>query len=522
MLRLENHRYAKVPAGTTVNNTNAVPVQNDELGLDPRTPAEWREARELGHRMVDDMFEFLENVRERGAWQAVPNSVKQRLNEPVPVDAQSLESIYDQFRENILPFPTGNIHPRFWGWVMGTGTVPGMLAQLLEGAMNAHVAGYDQAAAVVERQVLLWLADLVGFRASASGILVSGGTMANLIGLAVGRNTKAGFDIRREGLQGDSPRLCVYGSTETHSWATRGCELLGLGRSALKLIPVDGDYRIDIGALRAAIERDLSHGNKPICVIGNAGTVNTGAIDDLEAIGAVCREFDLWYHIDGAFGAMAALAPRLRDKVEGMTEADSLAFDLHKWGYVQYEAGVVLVRDAVAHRASFAMSPAYLQPALGGISVDPLYFADLGVQLSREFRALKIWMSLKAQGARQWGDLIQQNFDQAQHLARLVTESRDLQLLAPAPLNVVCFRYVGGSSVGVDLDELNAAIVVAVQERGIAVPSSTYIGPGERRSFAIRVAITNHRTRREDIDVFVSEVRSIGRELAARSTRRPA
>lgn len=502
-----------------------VPTIHDaQLTLDPATPEEWDDARRLGHRMVDDMIDYLASVRDRPAWQTVPANVRQRLAERPPIEPQSLNSIYEQFREDILPFPTGNIHPRFWGWVMGTGTVPGMFAALLAAAMNAHVAGYDQAAAFVEKQVIAWLAELLGFAPGTSGLLVSGATMANLIGLSVARNAKAGFDVRHEGLQhGSHPLLCIYASTETHSWATRSCELLGLGNAALRLVPVDADFRVEIGGLRQAIADDVIAGHRPICVIGNAGTVNTGAIDDLQALAAICREFALWFHIDGAFGALAALAPGLHDRVMGMAEADSLAFDLHKWGYVQYEAGVLLVRDAAAHRSSFAMNPAYLQQAEGGIAVDPLYFADLGIQLSREFRALKIWMSLKAQGARRWGDLIQQNVDQAQYLVHLIRRKPELQMLAPAPLNVVCFRYSGAGRTDVDLNVLNAELLVAVQERGIAVPSSTYLAHGHDRRFAIRVAITNHRTRLDDLDLFVDQIITIGRELAARTkNRRPA
>lgn len=500
--------------------TDSLPGETAELSLDPATTADWEAVRAVAHRMVDDMLAYLSDVRERPAWRAVPEEAKRRLDEPVPLQPTSLDRVYEQFRQDVLPYPTGNIHPRFWGWVMGTGTVEGMLAELLAGAMNAHVAGYDQSATVVERQVIRWLAELMGFPPASGGLLVSGGTEANLIGVAVARNALAGFDLRSEGLQGTGqPRLLVYASTETHSWLLRTCELLGLGRRNLRAVPVDGRCRVQVQELRRRIEEDRAAGHLPFCVVGNAGTVNTGAVDDLRALAHVSREHGLWFHVDGAFGAMAALAPALRSRVAGLDLADSLAFDLHKWGYVQYEAGCVLVKDQVAHRAAFASAPAYLRAAAGGISVDPLYFADLGIQLSRGFRALKVWMSLKAQGATRWGELIQQNAEQAEYLASLVDASAHLERLAPVALNVVCFRYTASGLSPDALDALNEAILVAVQQRGIAVPSSTRLG--SHGPFALRVAITNHRTRREDLRMLVEAVLDIGATLRDGAEGRP-
>ncbi|HEX3235959.1 MAG TPA: pyridoxal-dependent decarboxylase [Gemmatimonadales bacterium] len=486
-----------------------------EESLDPVTEEEWEGLQRLGSRMLDDMMNYLRTVRERPAWQPVPGEVAGRLTGPLPLDPVPLEAVYDQFTRDVLPYPTGNIHPRFWGWVMGTGTPVGMLAELLTAAMNAHVGGYDQAATHVERQVVRWLIELLGYPPAASGLLVSGATAANLIGLTVARNAKAGFDVRASGLGAlERPRLLIYASTETHSWLTKSCELLGLGRAAIRLVPVDAEFRIELGTLREMVDRDRRDGQRPICVIGNAGTVNTGATDDLRSLAAFCRQEDLWFHVDGAFGALAALAPALQPIVAGMQEADSLAFDLHKWGYVQYEAGCILVRDAAVHRATFALTPDYLRPTAGGISIDPTHFADLGTQLSRSFRALKVWMTLQAQGARAWGRVIQQNVDQASYLAGLIEASDELELLAPVPLNVVCFRYAG------DLDEerrrvVNEAILVELQVRGIAVPSGTTItGPAGPR-FGLRVANTNHRSRREDFRMLVEAVLELGHELSS-------
>jgi glutamate/tyrosine decarboxylase-like PLP-dependent enzyme len=475
-------------------------------------PADWSELRALGHRMVDDMMDYLEQVRDRSVWRSVPAETRAALDEPTPRGPTDPAVVYQQFREHILPYPTGNIHPRFWGWVMGTGTPLAMLADMLASGMNPHLAGYDQSPALVERQVLRWMAELLGFPASASGLLVSGGTVANLVGLAVARNAGAGFDVRAEGLQRPgTPRLLFYGSSETHSWAKKSSELLGLGDSAFRRIPVNAAYEIDLAALRAAIAADRAVGHRPFCVIGNAGTVNTGATDDLRALAAICREEKLWFHVDGAFGAFAALAPSLRAIVAGLEEADSMAVDLHKWGYLPFEVGLALVRHPEAHRATFAIASSYLDATPRGIVAGGLPFAELGVQLTRGFRALKVWMSLKSHGADAWGRLVEQNVAQAGYLRDRVAAEPRLELLAPVPLNVVCFRFIAPGLDGAALDTVNQEILIRVQERGIAVPSSTVLGG----RFALRVAITNHRSRREDFDLFVDAVLAAGAELTA-------
>lgn len=477
-------------------------------------PPDWTELRSLGHRMVDDMMDYLERVRERPVWRPVPPETKAALEEPTPRGPADPAAVYQQFRDHILPYPNGNIHPRFWGWVMGTGTPLAMLADMLASGMNAHLAGYDQSPALVERQVIRWMAELLGFPVESSGLLVSGGTVANLVGLAVARNTRAGFDVRAEGLQRPgTPVLVFYGSRETHSWARKASELMGMGDGAFRRIPVDADYRMDVAALSAAIAADRAAGCRPFCVIGNAGTVNTGATDDLRALAAICREEQLWFHVDGAFGAFAALVPSLRSVVAGMSEADSVAVDLHKWGYLPFEVGLALVRHPEAHRATFATASSYLDATPRGVVAGGFPFADLGVQLSRGFRALKVWMSLKTHGADAWGRLVEQNVAQARHLRELIVAEPRLELLAPAPLNVVCFRFVATGLDGPGLDALNQEILIRVQERGIAVPSSTVLSG----RFAIRVAITNHRSRREDFDLLVRVVLQIGEEMTTGS-----
>jgi glutamate/tyrosine decarboxylase-like PLP-dependent enzyme len=409
----------------------------------------------------------------------------------------------------VLPFATGNIHPRFWGWVMGTGTPFTALAEMLAAGLNPNVGGFDDGASLVEDQVLAWFKEVMGLPSEASGLFVSGGSMANLVGLAVARHARAAFDVRLKG-QGAAPRpMRVYASTEVHSSVPKAMELLGLGREALRLVPVGSDYRIHLAALERMIAEDRQQGAAPIALVGSAGTVNTGAIDDLPALAAIARREGLHYHVDGAVGALAALSPDLRPLLRGMEEADSLAFDPHKWGHFPYEAGCVLVRDPEAHRAALSTAAAYTAPLPGGLASRHERFADRGPQLSRGFKALKVWMGLKATGTERLGRLIRQNVEQARYLAERVRKHEELELLATGPLNIVCFRY-RGKPARPDADALNRAVLVELQESGAAVPSGTVL---EGR-FAIRVCINNHRTRKADLDLLVDEVARRGRAFA--------
>ncbi len=475
-------------------------------------PDDWAELRSLGHRMVDDMLAYLRTVRDRPVWQPVPPEAKTHFTQPMPLQPQGAQAVYDDFKTHVLPHSLGNIHPRFWGWVMGGGTPFGALAEMLAATMNPNVGGFEQGAVYVERQVLDWCKEMLGYPQEASGLLLSGGSMANLVALAVARNAKAAFDIAREGVSAAPRSLTFYGSVEMHSSLRRAIELLGLGSAALRRISVNSSYEIDGPALRQAISEDRKDGFHPCCVIGNAGTVNTGATDDLEELADICQGEDLWFHVDGAFGALAALAPDLRPLLRGMERADSLAFDLHKWMFVPYGAGCVLVRDAGLHHQTFSSPADYLTHAERGVAAGPAWFSEYGPELSREFRALKVWMSIKEHGLEKYGRLVRQNVEQARYLAELVTGHPDLELLAPVPLNIVCFRYTQRSLGDDQLNELNKELLILLQESGVAAPSSTVLGG----RYALRVAITNHRSRREDFDRLVAAVVELGREQSAR------
>jgi len=471
-------------------------------------PQDWDELRGLGFEMVEDMFAFLETVRERPAWQPVPERARKHFLRPVPMEPEGAESVYQEFKEDVLPYGIG-IHPRFWAWVHGSGSAGGMLAEMLAGAMNSSVHAGEHAAVYIEQQVLSWLKEALGYPAEASGLLVGGGSMANFIGLAVARNAKAGWDVKAEGLAGARGQLVIYCSSETHSSVQKALEALGLGSKALHYIEVDDDFRIRLDALRDAVAMDREAGKIPICVIGNAGTVNSGAIDDLSALAAFCRAQDLWFHVDGAFGATAAITTSLRPLLSGMQDADSLAFDLHKWMHMPYDVGCALVRWPENHHSTFGYQAAYLDSQDRGLSAGPIAFSQYGLELSRGSRALKVWFCLKQHGLKKYQALVEQNVAQARYLGQLVQDDPRLELLAPVALNIVCLRFKADIQDERRLNAINHEILLRLQESGVAAPSSTLMN----KRFAIRVAITNHRSRREDFQILVREVLHLGEEV---------
>jgi glutamate/tyrosine decarboxylase-like PLP-dependent enzyme len=537
-----------------------------EENLDPQ---DWAELRALAHRAVDDAVDYMASLRERPAWERAPAHVKAHFAGPPPAGPQSVDEIYEEWLEYVRPYQLGNSHPRFWGWVLGTGTPMSALAAMLAASTDSVSGIYSFVANnYVELQVLDWCKQLLGYPLEAGGLLTSGCSASNLIALAVARNAGAGFDVRTDGLAGAPAsaahadtdaapssaapasaastdrapasaapvRLTVYCSVEAHSSLTKAVELLGMGTNSLRRVPTDDAMRIDLDALAAMVAADRANGLRPVCVVGVAGTTNTGSIDDLPGLADFCAAEGLWFHVDGAFGAWAAIAPESRDLVAGMERADSLAFDLHKWMNLAYPVGCVLVRDAQAQLDTFSLTPSYLahgEGERGLTAVDVPWLSDFGFELSRGFHALKVWMSLKEHGTDRFAQVIQQNIDQARYLEDLVAAAPELEQALPAQLNIVCFRYVGRRAGGAGrrsggsgqdaagqgaalsdatLDQLNKEIELELQERGIAVPSVSTV----RGRKYLHVAVANHRSRREDFDLLVREVVRLGEELAPR------
>jgi aromatic-L-amino-acid decarboxylase len=380
-------------------------------------------------------------------------------------DERSLSSVYAEFLENIEPYGSGNRHPRAWGWVRGQGTPIAMLADMLASAMNAHVGGSETAPALLEETVLGWLAEALGLverletetegssadglkaKRRPSGVLTSGATMASLLGLAIARRAKADWDMRADGLN-NRARMTVYCSSEVHGWAEKTVELLGLGHRSMRVISVGADYRMDIGHLRQVINEDRAEGLLPFAVVATAGSVNTGAFDDLRAIRAVCDEYNLWMHVDGAFGALLRISPCYRPLVDGLERADSIAFDLHKWMSLPFETGCLMVQDRAAHESTFkTKDAAYMEKGERGIMAAgwPM-FMDLGLEGSRGFKALRVWMQLSTLGVRRHRAVIEKNMRQAAGGETRVAGHPELEMLAPRPANVVCFGYRPGGS----------------------------------------------------------------------------
>lgn len=479
----------------------------EEIPEESLDPADWDRFAILAHKALDQAIAFVRTARDRPVWQNVPEAVRVALKSPVPVKGENLDLVYREFEELILPYSTGNTHPRFFGWVHGTGMATGIVAEMLSAAMNANCGGRDHGAIYVEKAVLNWCKSVFDFPLEASGLIVSGTAMANLIAATVARNAADVVGIRTDGVASRPAKMVAYASSEIHECVVKAMEILGLGSNSLRRIPVDADFQMDVGALAQTVVKDRAEGYEPFLVVGTAGTVNTGAIDDLDALASLCAEERLWFHVDGAFGALGVLDPGLKSRLKGIERADSLAFDFHKWMHVPYDAGCVLVRHGNLHRETFSTHPDYLSRQARGLSGGESWPTEYGPELSRCFRALKIWFALKEHGTEQFGRLIAQNCAQARYLGQVVDETAHLERLAPISLNIVCFRYKpGNGELPPALDRLNEAIVADLQEAGIAAPSTTRI----RGQIAIRVNITNHRTRRADLDLLIRSILAAG------------
>lgn len=475
---------------------NKDPREAEEETLDLQ---DWAAFRARAHAMLDAAIDQLAGAREGPVWRAPDADLVVRFRAELPLAGRPAEAV-DQDLTSLLPFGVGNTHPRFFGWVHGSGTPSNLIADMVAGAMNANLGGRHHGAILVERQVVEWCRQLFGFPEGASGLVVSGTSMATLIALKAARDRALEGASRTAGV--GAADLVGYTSAEGHSCIARAFDILGLGTDALRLIPSNDRFEIRADLLREAIAEDRAAGRMPFAVIGTAGTVNVGAIDDLAALADIAAAESLWFHVDGAFGACAMLSEALRPRLSGIERADSLAFDFHKWLHVNYDAGMVLVRSEADHRAAFALRPNYLKGASRGLAAGEPWPVDYGPELSRGFRALKVWAQLAEQGTDKLGRLIERNCAQARYLAERVEAEPLLELLAPVALNICCFgvRLEGLSEA--ELNARNAEIVVELQEAGIAAPSTTQI---EGR-LAIRVNLTNHRTKLSDLDLLIDAI----------------
>jgi glutamate/tyrosine decarboxylase-like PLP-dependent enzyme len=490
------------------------------------------EIKRVGRCVVDLIADHLSTLPDEPVFAPFPaDRVQSLLSTPPPQNPASPDDILRLFQETVEPFPFGNGHPRFWGWVNSPPAVMGIFADALAAAMNPSCAGGNHAAIYIEHQVTAWFREILGFLATSMGLLVSGGSMATMTALAVARHVKSGVDVRVEGLRNAAP-AGFYMSTEAHSCARKAIELLGFGSASVRMIRTDADYRMDVEALEAAIEHDREHRVRPIAVVATGGSTNTGAIDDLAAIADVCRRHDVWMHVDAAYGGPAILSTDYADALHAIAQADSVALDPHKWLFVPVEAGLVVVRDADAMRSTFSLVPPYIRQSGSAGEVYGLpWFSEYGFQQTRGFRALKVWMTMLQFGVNGYKAAIDENIALARYLADCVRQSPDLVLMAPPSLSVVCFRYVGSSDgdradnaghaadmqVTRDRSEdnittLNRALLERLQLGGEAFLTSTEL----RGRFVLRACIVNFRSRREDVDRMLAAVRTIGNELENR------
>lgn len=471
------------------------------------------EIRSLGYAAADAVAEARAKLEARPVFGKVGSDAA-FFDEPVPEEGQPIEKTLAFVREHVLPFPMGNSHPRFYGFINATADPVGIAADYLAASMNPNCWGGDHAAIHVENRVLAWLSEMLGYPPEAEGILVSGGSMANFTALAAARRAVAAGNVREDGMAGDGrTRLVVYASDQVHHCVDKAVDLLGIGTKNLRKIETDESFRIRMDLLGDAVAADRRAGLAPAIVVGSAGTVNTGAIDPLRELADFCRRESLWFHVDGAYGAMAAISPGLKPLFAGMERADSIAADPHKWLYVPYEAGAALVKEPGRLAAAFRRFPEYLASDPDSPFPGPAWFAERGVELSRSFKALKVWMGLKTHGRQGYVRAIENDVRLARFLAREVDNRPDFESLAPTVLSIANFRYRPRerSLPDSELDRINRKIVNRLVGEGSFFLAPTIL----KGRAALRACIVNFRTREEDLTALLDEAARIGRALLA-------
>jgi glutamate/tyrosine decarboxylase-like PLP-dependent enzyme len=489
-------------------------------GLDPSAEA----IRRWGNAAIDVMASYLESIRDRRVYpQTSSKQIRERLDSALPKEGAGFERLLETFNDVLLPMSRHNGHPRMFGYVQAPGTAIAAIADLLASTLNANLTAWRSAPAAVEieRLTIDWIKQILGVDAAAAGLFVSGGSMANLAGLAAARRAKGPAGLTSKGAQSFPQAMRVYVSEEAHHSIAKAAALLGLGRDNVRVIGVDERFKIRVDELVAKVTEDLESGHLPFFVVANAGTVNTGAFDPLAEVSEVARRFNLWMHVDASYGGFAALAPSAKDLFAGMREADSVALDPHKWLYLPVDCGCVLYRDPEAARATFAHEAEYTRV----IEQEPdeaFAFWDYGPELSRRFRALKVWMMLRSVGVRALGEMVEKDLACARHLERLAQASDDFEMLAPVELSIFCFRYLpprfkralavahGEERARLDeeLDTLNERLLVDLQQDGSSYLSNARLGG----RFSLRGCVMNYRTTFRDMEILLDDLRRLGQK----------
>ena len=475
----------------------------------------------MGNAAIDAMASYLASIGDRSVYpQITAREIREKLESKLPEQGIGFERLLETFRDIIVPMSRHNAHPRMFGYVQAPGTAIAAFADLLASTLNANLTAWRSAPAAVEleRLTINWIKEILGYDAKAAGLFVSGGSMANMAALAAARQSKAPSDLAGKGAQSLPQMMCVYCSAETHYSVDKAAALLGIGRDNVRKIAVDENFKIRIDELVAKISEDLEAGHLPFCVVANAGTVMTGAFDPLARVAEVARRFNLWLHIDAAYGGFATLAQSARPLFAGINEADSVALDPHKWLYLPVDCGCVLYRNAETARATFAHEAEYTR-VLNQEADEAFAFWDYGPELSRRFRALKVWMMLKGVGLRALAQAIEKDLACARHFERLVKTSEDFEMLAPVELSIFCFRYVPPklqralanadeaerSRIEKQLDALNERLLTELQRDGSSYLSNARIGG----RFSLRGCVMNYRTTLRDMEILLSDLRRV-------------
>ncbi len=473
--------------------------------------------RELGHNLINQLADFLASLRELPVTPGESSvEVRQALGaaESLPDQGTDPGPLLNQTAQLLLDHSLFNGHPRFWGYITSSAAPIGILGDLLAAAVNPNVGAWKLAplATEMEAQTVRWIAELIGYPTSCGGLLVSGGNLANFICFLVARTAKASWEVRKVGLRHETGRhLRAYASIETHTWIQKAMDLSGLGTDSIRWISTDEKQRLDLTELRRQIREDLDQGDQPFLVVGTAGSVSTGAIDPLPELAALCREYEMWFHVDGAYGAFASVLPDLSSDLNGLTEADSIALDPHKWLYAPLEAGCVMVRDAKGLGETFSYHPPYYH-----FDKEAINYFDFGLQNSRGFRALKVWLALRQVGRAGYTRMIADDIRLAQQLHRRVKDHPELEALTQS-LSITTFRYVppdlvtlcGSQKVEVFLNQLNQELLTRLEAGGEAFLSNAMLDG----KFALRVCIVNFRTSVEDIEALPEIVTRLGRQV---------
>lgn len=496
------------------NNTESNGQRTSPLEMTPEA------FRALGYGLIDQIADFLGTLPDRPVTTGeTPSEIRTLIGERrLPREGEDAERILAQTAKLLFDHSLFNGHPKFLGYITSSAAPIGALADLLAAAVNPNVGAWNLApvASEIERQTISWIAEMIGYSNECGGILVSGGNMANFVGFLAARHAKAGWDTRKNGMRHeDGQQLRVYASKETHTWIHKATDLFGLGTDAIRWIGTDTSQRMDVSALRRQVQQDAQNGDRPFMVIGTAGSVSTGAIDPLHEIAEVCKRHELWFHVDGAYGAVAAVLPDAPADIRGMQLADSIALDPHKWLYAPLEAGCTLVRNPESLRDPFVYRPAYYKfDDIGGEA--PINFADYGPQNSRGFRALKVWLGLRQVGRAGYEKMISDDIVLARRLYELAEMHPELQAFTHS-LSITTLRYVpqhfdmGSPAADDDLNKLNTELLTRLQEGGEAFVSNAVIDG----KYVLRACVVNFRTTIADIEALPEIIARIGRQVDA-------